>query len=245
MKAPCFSVSELLEKYFDQEVTDEERSLVEGHLQGCPSCQDVLKSLNEVRNLIKAPVEEALRKEQFEWLWQRIKEEVQQEERLTWWESIRSWFNPFRFFQKKVWIPAAVAILILITAHLISPTKVDLAITSVSGPSNANVGQQIPVTTTVKNLGGRTGGFYVTVYISTDPTITSRDIPIGSINLSAFTAGAQQTLTIKRALIPCTVTAGVYYIGAIVDSKNSVAELNENNNSLAGNQIFISGDCFT
>ncbi len=34
MKDSCSSVSRLLEKYFDQEVTDDERLLVEGHLQG-------------------------------------------------------------------------------------------------------------------------------------------------------------------------------------------------------------------
>jgi predicted anti-sigma-YlaC factor YlaD len=40
MKDSCFVVSRLLEKYFDQEVTDKERLFVEGHLQDCPACRD-------------------------------------------------------------------------------------------------------------------------------------------------------------------------------------------------------------
>jgi hypothetical protein len=244
MKAPCFSVSELLEKYFDQEVTDEERSLVEGHLKGCASCQGVLNSLNKLRNLIKAPVEEALRKEQFEWVWQRIREEIRQEERFTLWESVQSWIHPSRFFQKNVWIPAAAAALILITVLLIFPTKSDLTITSVSGPLNGKICQKIPITTTVKNLGGRSEGFHVTFYLSTDPTITSGDVPIGSIYLSALAAGAQRILTAEKAMVPCTLAPGSYYIGAIADSDNRVVESNEKNNSLVGNPIYISGALF-
>ena len=244
MKAPCFPASELLEKYFDQEVTDEERALVEGHLRGCASCQDVLKSLNELRHLIKAPVEEALRKEQFEWVWQSIREKIRQEEKFTLWKSVQSWIHPSRFFQRTVWIPAAVATLILITVLLISPTKSDLTITSVLGPLDGKICQRIPITATVKNLGGRSGEFHVTFYLSTDPTITSGDLPIGSIYLSALAAGAQRILTAEKAIIPCTLTPGIYYIGAIADSDNRVVESNEKNNSLVGNPIYISGALF-
>ena len=244
MKAPCFSVSELLEKYFDQEVTDEERSIVEGHLKSCTSCQDVLNSLKELRNLIKAPVEETLREEQFEWVWLRIREEIRREEKLTLWKSVQSWINPSRFFQKNVWIPAAVATLVLITVLFIWPTKSDLTITSVSGPLIGKTCEKIPITATVKNLGGRSGGFYVTFYLSKDRTITSDDTPVGSIYLNALAAGAQRVLTAEKAVIPCTLTPGHYYLGAIADSDNRVVESNEKNNSLVGNPIYISGALF-
>jgi hypothetical protein len=244
MKGPCFPASELLEKYFDQEVTDEERALVEGHLKGCASCQDVLKSLNELRHLIKAPVEEALRKEEFEWVWQRIREKIREEEKLTLWEPLQSWIHPSHFFQKNVWIPAAVTALIFITILLIFPTKSDLTITSVLGPLDGKICQKIPITATVKNLGGRSGGFHVTFYLSTDPTITSGDVPIGSIYLNALAAGAQRILTAEKATIPCTLPPGIYYIGAIADSDNRVVESNEKNNSLVGNPIHVSGALF-
>ena len=73
MKVSCSSVSKLLEKYFDHEATNEERSLVEGHLTDCLTCQDTLRSMEEFRDLIKVPVEEAAEKEDFQWVWQRIK----------------------------------------------------------------------------------------------------------------------------------------------------------------------------
>ena len=54
MKDSCSSVSKLLEKYFDQEVTDKERLLVEGHLQDCPACQDALKSMEGTQDINKS-----------------------------------------------------------------------------------------------------------------------------------------------------------------------------------------------
>jgi predicted anti-sigma-YlaC factor YlaD len=62
MKTECSSVSRLLEKYFDQEVTPEERSLVEGHLPHCYACRMALGAMQNLRILIKNPVEEAVEK---------------------------------------------------------------------------------------------------------------------------------------------------------------------------------------
>jgi len=121
MKDSCSSVSKFLEKYFDQEVTDKERLLVEGHLQDCPACRDALKSMEELRTLIKVPVEEAVQKEDFPWVWQKIEREIRLQEKLTWWQSLRSWLDISPLFKKKVWIPAVatVAVLLFITAQII------------------------------------------------------------------------------------------------------------------------------
>ena len=121
MKDSCFSVSKFLEKYFDQEVTEKERLLVEGHLQDCPACRDALKSMEELRTLIKVPVEEAVQKEDFPWVWQKIEREIRLQEKLTWWQSLRSWLDISPLFKKKVWIPAVatVAVLLFITAQII------------------------------------------------------------------------------------------------------------------------------
>jgi len=80
MTNSCSSVSTVLEKYFDQEVTDEEKLLVEGHLEDCPACQDVLKSMEELRTLMKVPVAEAVQKEDFPWVWQKIEREIRLQE---------------------------------------------------------------------------------------------------------------------------------------------------------------------
>lgn len=122
MKDSCSSVSKLLEKYFDLEVMGEERLLVEGHLRDCLACRNALRSMEELRTLIKVPVEEAVRKEEFPWLWQRIEREIHsRQEKLTWWQSIRSRLDVSPLFKRKVWIPAAatVAVLLFVTAQII------------------------------------------------------------------------------------------------------------------------------
>lgn len=114
MKESCPRFSKLLERYFDQEVTDEERSLVENHLQGCPSCQEGLKAMEGLRYLIKTPVDEADPKENFYWVWQKIERAIQQEEKLTWKESIKRWLDLTPILRKRVWVPAAAVIVILL-----------------------------------------------------------------------------------------------------------------------------------
>ncbi len=114
MKDPCSSVSTFLEKYFDQEVTDKEKLFVEGHLQDCPACRDVLRSMEELRTLIKVPVDEAAQKEDFPWVWQKIEREIRLQKKLPWWQSVRSWLDVSPLFKKKVWIPAVATLMVLL-----------------------------------------------------------------------------------------------------------------------------------
>jgi anti-sigma factor RsiW len=121
MKNSCSSVSNFLEKYFDGEVTDKERILVEAHLQDCPSCRHELKSMEDLKAFIKTPVEEAVEKEDFPWVWQKIEKEIRLQKKLTWWQSLRSWLDVSPLFRRRVWIPAAatVVVLLFITAQII------------------------------------------------------------------------------------------------------------------------------
>jgi anti-sigma factor RsiW len=114
MKDSCSSVSTLLEKYFDQEVTDEERFLVEGHLQDCPGCRDALKSMEELSTLMRVPVEEAVQKEDFPWAWQKIEREIRLQKKRTWWQSLRSWLDVTPLLKRKVWIPAVATVVVLL-----------------------------------------------------------------------------------------------------------------------------------
>jgi anti-sigma factor RsiW len=120
MKDSCSSVSKLLEKYFDQEITSKESFFVEGHLQNCPACQEALRSMEELRTLMKVPVEEAVQKEDFPWLWQKIERKIRSQEELTWWQLLRSWLDASPLLKKKVWIPAVVTVgvLLFITAQI-------------------------------------------------------------------------------------------------------------------------------
>ena len=121
MKHPCSSLSELLEKYFDQEVTDQEKTLVEAHLLDCSSCQDALRSMEELTNVMKVPVEEVARKEDFDRVWLKVRREIRSEEKHSWREVFQSWFGLPTLLQKRVWIPAVAAalVLIFITAPLL------------------------------------------------------------------------------------------------------------------------------
>ena len=132
MNHRCSSVSNLLEKYFDQEVTDDERTLVEGHLPDCPACRETLHSMERARNLIQSPVEEAIETENFPWVWQKIEREIRLKEKPTLWESLRSWLDITPLFKRRVLIPAvvAIAILVFVAAPLLFKKS-----TSYPGPS--------------------------------------------------------------------------------------------------------------
>jgi len=121
MKDFCLSLSKILEKYFDHETTDKEQLLIEEHLQSCPTCQDALRLMEGIRNLIKGPAEEAVQKEDFPRVWQKIQRGIQLRERPTWWESFRSWLDISPLSQKKIWMPAVagMVILILVTTQLL------------------------------------------------------------------------------------------------------------------------------
>ena len=121
MKRECSSVSRLLGKYFDQEVTPEERSLVEDHLPDCPACRSALQSMENLRILIKSPVEEAVEKETFPWVWEKVEKGIQGKERPGLWDFLKSWLDVTPFLKRKILIPAVAAavLLILITAPLL------------------------------------------------------------------------------------------------------------------------------
>ena len=127
-------MSGLLERYFDQEVTEKESLLVKNHLQDCPACRNALRSMQELRKLIKAPVEEAVRVEEFPWVWQKIEREIRfPKEKLSWWESLRSWLDLSPLLKRKVWIPAVatVVVLVFITAQIIfrkTPSYTDVSV---------------------------------------------------------------------------------------------------------------------
>ncbi len=114
MKDLCSPVSKLLDKYFDQEATDKEKSLVEAHLAQCPACQDALIQMGNFKELMKMPAEAAVQREDFDRAWQNISREIRTPEKPSWWETVRSWLDLSPILRKKVWVPAVAAAAILI-----------------------------------------------------------------------------------------------------------------------------------
>jgi subtilase family serine protease len=115
----------------------------------------------------------------------------------------------------------------------------DLTMTSVSGPSSANTEQQITVAYTVKNRGTVNAGYFlVGIYLSTDATITTGDTLVATRSVPNLAAGAESTEN-TVVTIPSSVASGTYYIGVIADTDNRIAESDETNNVLMGNQITV------
>ncbi len=116
MKDNCSNVSRLLGKYFDQEATAQERSLVEKHLPTCSACGESLKSMEKLRDAIKIPIEDTVQKENLEWVWPKIQRGIEAYQKPSWWEALLSQVDLLSFLRRRVWIPAVAAILILIVA---------------------------------------------------------------------------------------------------------------------------------
>ena len=116
----------------------------------------------------------------------------------------------------------------------ISKGRPDLIVTSVTGPTQGTRGQSISVQWKVKNQGiNGADPHYSRLYFSTDRTITTSDIAFGDCNHSS---GIATGLTINcsgNLIVPTTLTPRTYYLGAIADYKNVVAESSENNNATA------------
>ncbi|WP_257454155.1 CARDB domain-containing protein [Archangium lipolyticum] len=122
--------------------------------------------------------------------------------------------------------------------------KPDFVVSAVTGPASALPGQQLTASVMVCNQGTQAGTTSVEVYLSADTTITpngptgpSPDGFLGSAAPQYLTAGQCKALTVQgSAYVPAD---GTYYLGAVVDGQNSLAELIEDNNAKAGNRIGI------
>jgi Ca2+-binding RTX toxin-like protein len=76
------------------------------------------------------------------------------------------------------------------------------------------------------------------VYLSTDATITASDRLVGSSLTPALAAGASDFETASVTL-PTNLTAGTYYLGALADYSNAIAEGNEANNASGAVRIIL------
>jgi alpha-tubulin suppressor-like RCC1 family protein len=132
--------------------------------------------------------------------------------------------------------------LLLPAPRVASAGAPDLVITSISAsPHILAPGDAVTITATVQNQGDGDAGYFRTgFYLSTDPAITTSGLQIGSPKgneTDSLKAGDAEPFAYRTNMI--SAGAGVYYIGAVADYRNQVAESNESNNSLAGNRVLI------
>ncbi|MFH0774686.1 MAG: CARDB domain-containing protein [bacterium] len=107
------------------------------------------------------------------------------------------------------------------------PPTPDLVVSSLGQATYSS--NYITGTYTIKNQGsGSAGSFKVYFYLSSDTTITTGDTYLGYINISGLSVGA--SISGNYSFYRSSSPSG-YYIGAIVDPDNYIAESNENNNT--------------
>jgi len=113
----------------------------------------------------------------------------------------------------------------------------DLAVTAVTAPATVTLGERPNITSAIRNLGtADAGAFRLGYYLSTDATITTADIPLGTCSYAGLAAGASSGCA-GPLLFPTTLTPGRYYFGAIVDDQNQVVESDKTNNARAASGI--------
>jgi len=116
-----------------------------------------------------------------------------------------------------------------------APPGTDLVMSAIGKQTSADPGKYAYISNTVKNIGAdaSSGSFKVALYLSTDSTITTADTYLGYRTIfTALKVNATSTAT-TGVKIPTTMAPGNYYMGAIADYQNTIAETNEGNNTIS------------
>lgn len=129
------------------------------------------------------------------------------------------------------------------TAQAINITGVpDLTISSLSSPvTTVQPGATLTLNYTEQNLGGGNVGYhYMDFYLSTDNVFDSDDTYLTYASISSLAAQSSYSDSVN-ANLSSSLSAGTYYVFAIADPYNYVAESNEDNNVSDPLEITVSG----
>jgi len=100
--------------------------------------------------------------------------------------------------------------------------------------------------TNVANYGfADSGPFDVGVHLSTSPNVTRADRRIGFRRVANLAPNGQMDISNVQIAFPHDLPAGTYYLAAIADDSNSVAEYEEDNNNSESTQITLAGPSCT
>ena len=111
----------------------------------------------------------------------------------------------------------------------------NLVVQTLTAPTVAIPGSSVSVSTSIRSVGvDPVGASNLQLYLSTDNVITTGDTPLGNvIAFNALVGGTVSPVETVSVQIPVATTAGTYYIGAIADVDDQVAEGNESDNTKA------------
>ncbi|ADZ10027.1 APHP domain protein [Methanobacterium lacus] len=109
-----------------------------------------------------------------------------------------------------------------------NPFQPDLTVTNVINPKVGLIGHTFSTTAVIKNIANASSsGFYVSFYLKHDPN--NKLVYLGKSFVSSL-AGNSIRYVKKTVTLPSKISSGNYYIAAYVDSDETNAESNENNN---------------
>lgn len=113
------------------------------------------------------------------------------------------------------------------------PPRPDLRMSSLDfSPAQLDAGQSVLISESVLNQGLMPAGpFRVGIYLSEDGEITSADHLIGFRSVGGLEVGESSTVS-APVVVPASVGAGTFHVGAIADHEETLIESDENNNTL-------------
>ncbi len=107
----------------------------------------------------------------------------------------------------------------------------DLAITALTAPAMAGAGTSIVVNETTKNQGGGGAtGSSTRFYLSANYALDAGDVALEARSVGALAPGVSHSAATSLT-IPTDVASGTFYLIAVSDDGNAVAESTENNNT--------------
>ncbi len=111
----------------------------------------------------------------------------------------------------------------------VEPYRPELGVTALTPPARGGLGQLIAVKNTVTNTGlAPAGAFSVRFHLASDATLDASVAVLGVRALGGLAAGATSAVTTSLRL-PGNVSAGQYYVIAVVDALGQQPELDETN----------------
>lgn len=102
---------------------------------------------------------------------------------------------------------------------------------SASSVATANV---LTVNLNEKNIGAATAGYHrASCYLSADSLLSPSDVLLGDVDVNQYLQPIQSVQLQKQLTVPCATVPGNYYVLAVADRDNHIAESNEHNNTFS------------
>lgn len=112
-------------------------------------------------------------------------------------------------------------------------------------PVNPEAGRTVVISARISNPGSSAASASAGLYLSTDEVIDGGDTRIGGLTLPVIAPGEAMEIplvgTIPLSTPPSRGTADVYFLGVIVDETGALTELDERNNVMPGDSVFVKG----